>query len=174
MLVFSSCTDAAVPGARKGGEALNMTVTSTAFEQGAVIPVKHTGDGADVSPPLAWSGVPGGTRAFALICSDPDAPVGTWVHWVLYDIPGTATNLPDKVAVSETAAGIGTQGVNDFRRIGYGGPAPPRGKPHRYFFKLYALDQPTGLPVGRTKQDVLRAIEGHVLALGELMGTYRR
>jgi Raf kinase inhibitor-like YbhB/YbcL family protein len=153
---------------------MDMTLTSSAFKQGEPIPVKYTGDGPDVSPPLAWTNAPDGTQAFVLICDDPDAPVGTWVHWVLYDIPGTLTNLPERVATTPTVPETGTQGINDFRRLGYGGPAPPPGKPHRYFFKLYALDGPTGLPPKRSKKDVLRAIKGHILAEGQLMGTYKR
>ena len=153
---------------------MNMALMSSAFKEGAAIPVKYTGDGLDISPPLAWINVPAGTQAFVLICDDPDAPVGTWVHWVLYDIPGTATNLPERVASTPTVPGIGTHGVNDFRRLGYGGPAPPPGKPHRYFFKLYALDAPTGLASGRSKRDLLHAINGHILAKAQLMGTYKR
>jgi hypothetical protein len=169
-----SCVPAALAAAEKGKKAMEMTLTSTAFRHGAAIPARYTGDGADVSPPLAWTGVPEGTRAFALICDDPDAPMGTWVHWVLYDIPAAVTNLPEKVAATDTVPDIGTHGVTDFRRVGYGGPAPPRGKPHRYFFTLYALDQPTGLPARRGKMDVLRAIEGHILGKGQLIGTYQR
>jgi Raf kinase inhibitor-like YbhB/YbcL family protein len=149
------------------------TLTSTAFKEGAPVPVKHTCDGADVSPALAWSGAPPGTRVFALIADDPDAPAGTWVHWVLYNLPGTAAGLPENVAKTETLKDA-VQGRNDFPRIGYGGPCPPPGKPHRYFFKLYALDAPLGLKAGATKQEVERAMQGHVLATAQLMGTYAR
>ncbi|MBP1687748.1 MAG: putative Kinase inhibitor YbhB [Deltaproteobacteria bacterium] len=151
-----------------------LTLTSTAFKGGAEIPQRHTCEGADRSPALQWTGAPPGTKSFALIADDPDAPVGTWVHWVVYDLPGDATELAEGLPTSDTLPGGGTQGRNDFRKIGYGGPCPPPGKPHRYFFKLYALDAPTKLKPRATKADVLKAIEGHVLAQAELMGTYRR
>jgi Raf kinase inhibitor-like YbhB/YbcL family protein len=152
------------------------TLSSTAFKEGATIPVKHTCDGADVSPSLAWSGAPPGTRAFALIADDPDAPAGTWVHWVLYNVPARASALPENVAKTEALKDPdgAVQGRNDFPRIGYGGPCPPPGKPHRYFFKLYALDAPLGLKAGGTKQEVERAMQGHVLGMAQLMGTYAR
>ena len=152
------------------------SVTSTAFKEGAGIPVKHTCDGADVSPPLAWSGAPAGAGAFALIADDPDAPAGTWVHWVLYDLPGTASQLPESVAKTEVPSELGgaTQGKNDFRRTGYGGPCPPPGPAHRYFFKLYALDTPLRLKPGAAKQDLEAAMKGHILATAQLMGSYAR
>jgi Raf kinase inhibitor-like YbhB/YbcL family protein len=158
----------------EGGKQMAMKLTSSAFAQGERVPEKHTGDGADVSPPLAWGGAPAGTKAFVLICDDPDAPVGTWVHWVLYDLPPDTRALPEGVPAAKTVPGGAAQGVNDFRKLGYGGPAPPPGKPHRYFFKLYAVKAPTGLEPGATKQQVLKAIEGRVLAQAELMGTYSR
>jgi len=151
-----------------------LTLSSPAFQAAAEIPKLHTCDGADVSPPLRWSGAPAGTKSFALIADDPDAPVGTWVHWVLYDLPADTTQLPQGVPKDETIAGGAKQGTNDFRRVGYGGPCPPPGRPHRYFFKLYALDAPTNLKPRATKAEVLRAIEGHVLVQAELMGTYGR
>jgi Raf kinase inhibitor-like YbhB/YbcL family protein len=150
------------------------TLTSSAFKAGAAIPQQHTCDGADLSPPLRWDGAPAGTKSFALIVDDPDAPVGTWVHWVLYDVPARITELPQGVPANDTLANGAKHGVNDFRRVGHGGPCPPPGKPHRYFFKLYALDAPTNLKPRATKADVLRAIDGHVLAQAELMGTYKR
>lgn len=148
--------------------AMAITLTSTAFGDGTPIPVKYTCDGADVSPPLAWSGAPAGTKTFALICDDPDAPGKTWVHWVLYNLPGSAGQL------GESTFGGALQGMTDFGRPGYGGPCPPPGKPHRYFFKLYALDGPLSLKAGATKADVERAMQGHVLAQAQLMGTYGR
>ena len=151
-----------------------LTLSSSAFKPGGEIPRQYTCEGADQSPALTWSGAPAGTKSFALIADDPDAPVGTWVHWVAYDLPGDATGLPQGVPAKETLAGNGRQGVNDFRKVGYGGPCPPPGKAHRYFFRLYALDAPTNLPARATKAEVLRAIEGHVLAQAELMGTYKR
>ncbi|MBI1966384.1 MAG: YbhB/YbcL family Raf kinase inhibitor-like protein [Gemmatimonadetes bacterium] len=152
------------------------TLTSSAFTEGATIPTKHTCDGTDMSPALAWSGAPANAKAFALIADDPDAPAGTWVHWVLFDLPGATSTLPENVAKTETPQDLGgaLQGKNDFRRIGYGGPCPPPGKPHRYFFKLYALDAPLGLRAGATKPDVERAMQGHVLGDAQLMGTYAR
>jgi len=151
-----------------------LRIVSAAFTEGAPIPAQHTCDGRDVSPPLMWSGAPGGVRSFALIADDPDAPAGTWVHWVLYDLPASTTELPEGVPPAETVAGGGRQGRNDFGRLGYGGPCPPRGRPHRYFFKLYALDTELDLPARATKQEVERAMRGHILADGQLMGTYQR
>jgi Raf kinase inhibitor-like YbhB/YbcL family protein len=151
-----------------------MQLQSSSFEDGQRIPVKHTADGVDVSPALQWSGVPEGTKALVLICDDPDAPVGNWVHWVLYDIPPGTAELPEGVPTDDTVLGSARQGRNDFRKLGYGGPAPPPGKVHRYIFTLYAVDKPTGLGAGARKPQVLAAIEGHVLATAKLMGTYSR
>jgi Raf kinase inhibitor-like YbhB/YbcL family protein len=159
---------------RKEGIAMAIQLTSSAFTEGASIPTMYTCDGKDVSPPLKWSNVPEGTKSFALISDDPDAPVGTWVHWVIYDIPAEVTELPEAVPTTETLANGAKQGRNDFKRIGYGGPCPPRGGPHRYFFKLYALDSQLGLKPGATKKELLKAMEGHILAEGQLMGTYQR
>jgi len=153
---------------------MTLSLSSPAFKPGAAIPRKHTGEGADVSPALEWTNAPAGTAAFVLICDDPDAPVGTWVHWVLYDLAAGTRRLEENVPKSEAVLGAAKQGRNDFRRIGYGGPMPPPGRPHRYFFRLYAVSAQTGLPAGATKAEVLRAIEGKVLAQAELMGTYKR
>ena len=127
----------------------NMQLTSTAFTNGAPIPARYTCEGKDLSPPLRWSGVPAGAKSLALIADDPDAPVGTWVHWVLYDLPPSLAELSEDVPKTQTIAGGARQGLNDFRRPGYGGPCPPPGKPHRYFFKLYALDKPLELQARR-------------------------
>jgi Raf kinase inhibitor-like YbhB/YbcL family protein len=151
-----------------------MELTSTAFTNGAAIPAKHTCDAKDVSPPLKWSGVPAGAKSLVLIVDDPDAPVGTWVHWVLYGLPVTATELPEGLPKSQYVAGGARQGLNDFKRLGYGGPCPPPGKPHRYFFKLYALDAALDLKPGLKKQDLEAAMQKHILAQAELMGTYQR
>ena len=151
-----------------------MQLTSTAFAEGKDIPTRHTCDGPDLSPALKWSGVPAAAKALALIADDPDAPVGTWVHWVLYDLPVTVAELPEGVAKTPSIPAGAKQGLNDFKRSGYGGPCPPRGKPHRYFFKLYALDAPVGLKPGATKQELERAMDKHVLAEAQLMGTYQR
>ena len=151
------------------------SLSSTAFKDGAAIPVTYTCDGADVSPPLAWSGVPPGTRSFALIADDPDAPAGTWVHWVLYNLSAAVSELPENIAKVETLdLGGARQGRTDFRRPGYGGPCPPPGSAHRYFFKLYALDAPLQLKPAAQKKDVEAAMEGRVLGTAQLMGTYAR
>ena len=153
---------------------MSIQLTSSAFNEGQPIPKKHTGDERDVSPPLKWSGAPSNTVSFALIADDPDAPVGTWVHWVLYDLPAATAELAENIEKSQYLPAGAKQGLNDFRRLGYGGPCPPPGKPHRYFFKLYALDKMLELKPGVTKNDVCKAMEGHVLAEGQLMGTYQR
>ena len=153
---------------------MSLKLTSTAFEPGSTIPKKFTCDGPDVSPALAWSGAPAGTQSFALIMDDPDAPVGTWVHWVLYDLPTGTHELAEGVPKQEELPNGARQGRNDFRRIGYGGPCPPPGPAHRYFFKLYALDAPLALTPGATKAEVEAAMRGHILAHAELMGRYKR
>lgn len=147
---------------------------STAFRSGGDIPKKFTCEGADVSPALTWDDPPAGTQSFALIADDPDAPAGTWVHWVAFDLPGSTRQLAEGMPKVEDLAGGGPQGVNDFGSAGYGGPCPPPGKPHRYFFKLYALDTKLKLKTGATKQAVERAMEGHILAEAQLMGRYKR
>ena len=149
-------------------------LTSPAFPNGQPIPAKYTGDGDDHSPPLSWSGQPAGTASFALICDDPDAPRGTWVHWVLFNLSANCHALPPHVlTIGKLANGV-HQGKTDFGSLGYGGPAPPPGKPHRYYFKLYALDAMLKLPVGATKAQLLTAMQGHVLAEARWMGTYVR
>ena len=163
------CGNTAISGA-KGP----MLLSSQAFSEGQAIPSKYTCDAENISPRLAWNGVPAGAKTLALIAEDPDAPAGTWVHWVVYDLPATATELPEGRPKSQYIPEGGTQGLNDFKHLGYGGPCPPRGKPHRYFFKLYALDGALGLKPGATKRDVERAMEGHALAQAQLMGTYQR
>ena len=147
---------------------------STVLNQGQPISKKYTCDGSDVSIPLTWTDPPAGTKSFSLIADDPDAPMGTWVHWVMYDLPAEARQLPEGVPKQETLQDGSKQGRNDFGRIGYGGPCPPPGKPHRYFFKLCALGTKIGLPPGSTKQQVLNAIKGHTLGETQLMGTYKR
>ena len=151
-----------------------MKLTSTAFQDGKTIPVKYTGFDADVSPPLQWSGAPAATKGFALICDDPDAPMGTWVHWVIWALPAAATGLPEGVPARESLPDGSRQGTSDFHRIGYGGPLPPPGKPHRYYFRLYALDAEPAVRPGATKQELLRAIQGHTLAEAQIMGTFQR
>jgi Raf kinase inhibitor-like YbhB/YbcL family protein len=160
-----------------GGVAMSLTINSPAFSSGGKIPRKHTCEGQDVSPPLAWSNVPQGTKSLALIVDDPDAPDPkapkmTWVHWVLYDLPATATGLAEAIAPGALPSGT-KEGVNDWKRTGYGGPCPPIGR-HRYFHKLYALD--TVLPdLGKpTKAKLEQAMQGHILEQAELVGTYQK
>jgi len=150
-----------------------MEIKSAAFGHEGMIPSKYTCDGEDISPALEWSGIPAGTQSLALISDDPDAPVGTWVHWVYYDIPPDSEGLPEAVKPDKKPSPGGTQGITDFRRIGYGGPCPPSGT-HRYFFKLYALDSVLNLEPGVDKKGLLKAMEGHILAQAELMGKYKR
>ena len=151
-----------------------MELKSSAFQNGTDVPRKHTCDAEDVSPMLRWEKAPAGARAFALIADDPDAPAGTWVHWVIYDLPAGARELAEGTGKTETLPNGAKQGMNDFRRIGYSGPCPPPGSPHRYFFKLYALDAPTNLSPRATKQQLLESMKGRVLAEAELVGRYKR
>jgi Raf kinase inhibitor-like YbhB/YbcL family protein len=148
-------------------------VTSTAFSEGEMIPLRYSCDGEDVSPPLAWSGVPAAAQSLALICDDPDAPVGTWIHWVLYNIPADASSLPEAVPADPALQSGAINGKNSWGRLGYGGPCPPGGT-HRYFFTLYALDSQLSLESGATEAQLQQAMEGHILAEGQLMGRYQR
>lgn len=156
---------------------MTLSITSTAFAPNGEIPKRFTCEGEDLSPPLAWTGAPAGTKSFALVVDDPDAPdpaapKTTWVHWILYDLPADATGLPEGVAPAALPAGT-REGVNDWKRTGWGGPCPPIGR-HRYFFKLYALDATLG-DLGRpTKATLEKAIAGHVLARAERVGTYQK
>ncbi len=153
---------------------MSISISSSAFQNGGDIPRKFTCDGADVSPDLSWTNPPEGTQSFALIADDPDAPVGTWTHWVLFDLPASTRQLTENVSKVDELPSSGRQGRNDFKRIGYGGPCPPAGKPHRYFFKLYAVDRKLDLKAGASKQEVEQALQGHTLAKAELMGKYKR
>jgi Raf kinase inhibitor-like YbhB/YbcL family protein len=150
-----------------------MELKSTAFEAGAMIPKQYTGDGQNISPPLVWDAVPNNTASLALICDDPDAPMGTWVHWVIFNLPADIQELPENIPLQKSLATGAKQGTNDFHTIGYGGPCPPRGE-HRYFFKLYALDTKLNLDAGVKKENLLKAIEGHILGESKLLGKYRR
>lgn len=152
---------------------MELKVTSSAFQEGQMIPAKYTADGEDISPPIAWTGVPEGTRSIALINDDPDAPMGTWVHWVVWNIPPEMTSLDEGVPDDAALTNGTRQGKTDFGSIGYGGPAPPSGV-HRYFFKVYALDTMLDLSAGATKADLEKAMKGHILAQGQLMGKYTR
>ncbi len=152
-----------------------MQLMSASFEQGQTIPSKYSCEGTDISPELHWENAPEGTQSLALITDDPDAPAGTWVHWVLYNIPADATSLPENQPKTETLESGIRQGRNNFLKTGYGGPCPPRGHgPHRYFFKLYALDTVLNLKQGASKVDLEQAMKGHVLAKAELMGRFER
>jgi Raf kinase inhibitor-like YbhB/YbcL family protein len=150
-----------------------LEVKSEVFKAGAMIPEKFTCEGEDISPHLSWGKVPDSTKELALICDDPDAPMGTWVHWVIFGIPPTTTNLPENFPKADTAMGA-KQGKNSFGKIGYGGPCPPPGSTHRYFFKLYALNKTLDLKPRVGKADIVKAMEGHIIAQGELMGRFGR
>jgi Raf kinase inhibitor-like YbhB/YbcL family protein len=153
---------------------MTFTITSSSFGAGSGIPRDFTADGRDLSPALAWTNPPVGCQAFALICDDPDAPVGTWVHWLIWNLPGSAQGIPQGVPARKILADGSAQGRNDFGRIGYGGPSPPRGKPHRYFFRLYALKEKLSLEPGASRPDLERAMQGRILGTAELFGTYGR
>lgn len=151
-----------------------LVLSSAAFIESSPVPARHTCDGDDVSPPLAWTGVPVGTRSFALVCDDPDAPRGTWVHWVMWNLPADAIALGEGVARAPELPSGARQGLNGGGQVGYAGPCPPPGGPHRYFFRLYALDTVLNLAPDADRSDLEAAMEGHVLADAETMGTYER
>lgn len=154
----------------QGGEqAMSFRITSPAFETGQIIPQKYSCKGEDISPPLAWANPPEGTQSFALICDDPDAPGKTWDHWIVYNLSGETDALPENASVRLPEGAL--HGKNSWGRNDYGGPCPPSGT-HRYFFKLYALDATLSLKEGSTKPELLKAMEGHLLAQSEIMGTY--
>jgi len=148
-------------------------VSTSAFRNGDSLPKKFTCDGPDVSPPLSWTDPPAKTKSFAIIADDPDAPGGTWVHWLIYDLPADIRKLPEGLAKNPRLPNGALQGRNDFGKTGYNGPCPPRGSPHRYFFKLFALDSQAGLKSGASKAELERAMNGHVLAQSQLMGIYQ-
>jgi Raf kinase inhibitor-like YbhB/YbcL family protein len=167
----SSALDSA--GLRKGG-AMGFALESPQFKADSDIPRRLTCDGEDISPVLRWDGAPAGTRSFCLVTEDPDAPVGTFIHWVLYDLPESARDLPENLPKKKELPNGARQGRNDFGNIGYGGPCPPRGPAHRYYFRLYALDTKLDLPAGASRGELDRAMKGHILAQAELMGRYKR
>ncbi len=160
--------------ADQGSSLSGFSLRAEAFNPGADIPRKFSCQGSDTSPALVWTDPPPATQSLVLIVDDPDAPAGTWVHWVLYDLPSSTRRLDEALPPTADVAGGGRQGANDFGKTGYGGPCPPPGKAHRYFFKLYALDSRLNLRAGATKPDVEQAMKGHVLAKAEVMGRYRR
>jgi|SRR5277367_4872684 len=173
-LMFSAVNLVLAESAGKRRSSMSIELSSSAFSSGDRIPKEFTADGKNQSPPLKWSTVPAGTKSLALICDDPDAPMGTWVHWVLYDLPANAQQLDQGVPTQNTIANGAKQGTNSFHKIGYVGPSPPPGKPHRYFFKLFALDNTLNLDSGADVKKLESAMNGHVLGQGQLMGQYAR
>ena len=168
--MVGGCSNQAGPD--KAGSA-TMALSSPAFADGQPVPDKYTCHGDDISPPLQWSGAPAQTKSIAVTCEDPDAPMGTFTHWVIFDIPATATGLPENVAKSGALPDGSKQGKNSFGNIGYNGPCPPSGRAHHYIFKVYALDSTVSLDSGASKADLLDAIRGHILAQGKWTGTYQ-
>lgn len=167
LLTFSGEGQSAVKGGKR------MELKSAAFNQGGAIPPKFTCDGEDISPALSWSEGPSGTQSFALIAEDPDAPAGTWTHWVIWNLPPNERELPEKVSGEKQLKNGAAQGTSSFKKVGYGGPCPPGGT-HRYFFKLFALDKKLSLKPGARKEELLKEMKGHVLGEAQLMGTYTR
>jgi Raf kinase inhibitor-like YbhB/YbcL family protein len=153
---------------------MTIHVSSPAFQEGGTIPQQYTADGKNVSPPLHWSSGPEETKTYALVCEDPDAPRGIWTHWVLFNLSADTHELHEGMSHTGEPSGGARQGKNDFGKIGYGGPSPPPGAPHRYYFKVYALDTALDLPAGATRAQLLAALKGHVLSEGHLMGRYGR
>jgi Raf kinase inhibitor-like YbhB/YbcL family protein len=178
LLVLIGCRSEVSPSSVPPSEATTtrhagLTLTSPAFEEGAPIPVKYTCDGEDISPPLEWRDPPTSTASFALVVDDPDAGATTWIHWVIYDLPAEVRQLREGVPTEGRLPSGAAQGQNSWPKIGYGGPCPPSGT-HRYFFSLYALDTLLGADAGLTQSELLQAMEGHLLAQAQLMGTYAR
>lgn len=176
LILAAACKKAEVPPqvAEEGVKTMALKIESDAFAHQTAIPKKFTCDGNDVSPPLKWSGVPEAAKSLALICDDPDAPMGTWTHWVLWNMPPSTPGLPEGVPPDSVLPGGIHQGKNSWPKSGYGGPCPPPGKPHRYFFKLFALDSELDLPVIANQAGLENAMRGHILAQAEMYGTYGR
>ena len=173
LVILSLALVLSVTGVQGRDRSMDIQLTSPAFKEGEMIPAQYTADGFNVSPPLAWDNIPDETRTLAIICDDPDAPGGTWVHWVIYNIPVKPRGLHEKIPQQKQMLNGTRQGTNDSGNIGYDGPAPPSGT-HRYFFRIYALDKALNLEAGCTKQQLLQAMEGHTAAKGQLMGKYTR
>lgn len=150
-----------------------MKMQSSSFKHGEMIPTKFTCDGVNISPQLSWSDAPGGVKTFSIVCDDPDAPSGTWVHWVIFNIPAHINELSEAIPTIEQLPTGGVHGINDFGNPGYGGPCPPGGT-HRYYFKIYALSEELNEKPGMTKAQLLKAMEGKIMAEGQLMGKYQR
>lgn len=175
LTMFALCSGGCRPSTMEPGEvSVQMTLTSTAFSAGSPIPVRFTGQGADISPDLLWTGAPPTTKSYVLICEDPDAPGGTWIHWTMWNIPASVTNLSAGVPRDQMLKDGSVQGVTSFGRHGYEGPMPPRGPAHRYYFRVYALDTTLTLDASATRQQLGAAMAGHVLSQAELKGTYQR
>lgn len=178
-IALAACSSTTQPGTQTPTSSASpanksaLILTSTAFKEGQPIPRQYTCDGVNVSPPLEWTGVPRNAKTLAIIADDPDAPAGTWVHWVLYNTPAKNIGFVENVPATENLKAGGFQGKNDFGKIGYGGPCPPSGT-HRYFFKIFAVDTELPLKAGAAKADVEKAMEGHIVGQGQLMGTYSR
>jgi Raf kinase inhibitor-like YbhB/YbcL family protein len=173
LLAVTTVAQQTDPSMNHGGKA-KFVLTSTAFAQGAEIPAEFTCKGADTSPALEWQGAPAQVAVFALITDDPDAPDGTWVHWVAWNLPPSAHSLPADVPKQPELNDGTRQGRNDFQRVGYSGPCPPPGKPHRYFFRLYALNRKVELAPGATRAELDAAIKNYIVAEAEYMGTFHR
>lgn len=173
LVLALACPDALSQPREKEVKKVEIQVTSTAFKEGGMIPAKYTCKGENVSPPLKIESVPEEAKSLVLICDDPDAPVGIWVHWVLFDLPPNTTELKENIPPEKTLKNGAIHGTNDFRKLGYGGPCPPSGT-HRYYFKVYALDTKLGLKVGATKKEVEASMKGHVLREGKLMGKFSK
>jgi len=175
LLPVVSCGNPASGSAQeKAPPQSSFRIESAAFKEGALIPARFSCQGENVSPPLAWTDPPAGTRSFALIVEDPDAPAGTWIHWVVYNLPAQARAMEENTPKQDELSNGGLQGTTSFGSVGYGGPCPPPGKAHRYFFRLYALDAVLNLQAGATKADVLAALKGHVVGEAQLMGRFKR
>ncbi len=174
LILFCSCqSNSQVSSQNDNKKQVKIQVTSPAFEEGGMIPKKYTCDDENVSPPLAWTNVPKDTKSLALICDDPDAPMGTWVHWVIFNLPSDTKELMENIPVQKNLLNGTQQGKNDFGNTGYGGPCPPSGT-HRYYFKIYALDIVLTQEAGITKAELLKAMNGHILAEGQIMGKYKK
>lgn len=175
--IFLACggkTSAARDAGPRKGAAMGFAIESTAWRAGETIPKKFTCDGADVSPPLEWKSAPAGTQSFSLVAEDPDAPSGLFTHWMIYDLPANATSLAENQPRQKELGNGARQGRNSFGKVGYGGPCPPPGPAHRYFFRLYALNGKLELAPGASREQFNRAIAGHILAQAEYMGRYGR
>ena len=173
IIIFSAVLCTAQVETKHVGDKMEIKITSGAFNEGEFIPKKYTCDGVNISPPLDWSGIPDNTKSIALICDDPDAPMGTWVHWVIFNIPPSINKLKENIPAVKVLEDGTIQGINDFRKTGYGGPCPPGGT-HRYYFKIYALDKKLSITSSTTKKDLEQSMREHIVAEGKIVGKYSR